>query len=278
MKHVAACAALALTAVAPSSAAFNFNRLIGVGDTAGTPFVTSDGRGFFVHSQHDYGDGTPSPQRPTVSEINSELESEWTTYLGLDVLGPTRVAGTPNNQADDFYIARGVYAPSFTSRTCQLAPLTPGMDQLPGGAAHRTDIATTGVMWGGAVVPGPLIPAGPSPEGGARTGALLARLTVHRGATVSGQPWVATSAGNFDLVVNGPGVLIAPGTNLAIRSYLVAQVDIADDGFDFDGNPYGPADVYDVWLTETNVPAPSAVASLILLGGVATSRPRRATR
>ncbi len=281
---LAAAGVVTVALSAPASAQTFRLAVVGFGDTEGQPYRTSDGSGFFVHTAQDFGDGTPTIVRPVSApswEAGDDLE--WTSYVSHDTLGPSRRAGGVNNQSDQFYLSRGVYAPGFTDYSAKLVSLTSGY-AAPGATAVRNAVVQSGVMFGASFFQGPATPFGASPNPIAQEGIFLARLTVRRGVTISGDLSVyvgrvgVVGSLNFPSVVldGGPPIPI-PGTfgyEFHLQSYLVAQPNITDDGFDADGNPFGAADVYDVWLNALPFPAPGPVA-VFALAGMAGLRRRR---
>lgn len=265
MKLVSAAAVLA--AAAGAQGAFTFATQ-GFGDTGGQAYRTSDGSPFYVHSSRDNGSGLPDMSRP-LSGAAANIEIEYTSYISHDRLGPTRRSGAPNNASDNFYIAAGVYAPGFTTRSSGLVAFTPGTDLGP--------VISAGVFSGGSFIAGPAIASGPSPAGAGAEGIFLARFTVRDGVTVQG-PRVNLIGGGFNInpALDGAAVPVAgvTGGALALRSYLVADnVDITDAGFELVRGGFGTVDVYDIWLVE--VPAPGAIA-LFGAAGLAGLRRRRA--
>lgn len=239
----------------------------GFGGTAGTPYYTNDGSGFYVHSDYDFGDGTPSLERPTASQISSAADAEWTSYVTEDALGPSRYAGDANNESDQFYLSHGVYPESFSSRSASVGLLIWGgrHDALP---QRRRNVVDSGNLRADFYIASQPIPSGISPEGADLPGIFLARFTVHRGVTVHGSPQIflglpMAEGVNFRMNLDG-----APYGDFALRSYLVAQPDILDPGMHPDEGGFGAADVYDVWLVHLDlaVPAPGAVSLLIGAG------------
>ncbi len=244
------------------------------------PFATSDGSGFFVHSSQNFGDGTPDVYAPSFAEFSGAPEVEWSTYYSPDPLGPTRQSDTPNNSADDFYISRGVYDDDFSSRSALRAnELFSFHAEPPGAAQRRRDVVDAGRFAGFSCPVAPeLLGVGPEVDG--LPAAFMGRFTVRRGTLLTGRPFffsVEDSDGNYRstyLTLNGPTFGDNGAFAFVLRSYLVAQPNISDDGFDTDGMPFGPADVYDVWFTRVAVPGPSTFAAIALCCPLALRRRR----
>jgi hypothetical protein len=274
MKFVSA--ATILAAAAGAQGAFTF-ATHGFGDTAGQPYVTSNGSAFFVHSSRDNGEGVPDLVRPihaanwaTAAGGFDGLDVEWTTYVTESNVGPSHRSGGTDNSSDLFYLSRGVYGPGFTSANASSVSLGPGTN----GAQ-----ALNGVIFGSSFIAGPPVASGPSPEGLGLQGIMLGRFTVAAGVTISGMPNLIGTAGdgspiNLNIALGGPAVDVGSGQLVALRAYLVAAEVIEDDGFDGDGEPFGASNTYDVWFTEV-IPTPGAVA-LAGIAGLAGLRRRRA--
>lgn len=305
MSNRFACAAVVACLSSTANADFDFFLSV-FGDLSGSPYTTSDGSGFFVHSSRDWGDGSPTLIRPLHTTIPTTPEVEWTSYMSHDPFGPTRRSGAPNNSSDAFYISRGIYDPSFTSRSAGGLTIPNPSDTSvsvfdPADTNARLAVVQSGAIQGYSLTPFPS-PSGRSPEPGyfARLpgmtpagnpiivfyepqGYFLARLTVRRGVTISGQTLVSLRAGSFtdslDLILDGPSVpfpSVGPANAFKLKSYLVAQPTIADFQFGTT-TPFGDADVYDIWISEdfVEVPSPGAACIAALSGAVALRRRRR---
>lgn len=272
-------AATILAAAAGAHGAFSL-ATHGWGDTAGVAYTTSNGSAFYVHTTRDDGSGNPDLLRPLhAASWVAGNDVEWTTYI-TEGSTPSRRSGSPNNQSDMFYMANGpVYSAGFLSANAAAVSFGPGTVSAG---------ALTGTLFGSSFITGPAVAATQSPLNGINpvTGApyqgiLLARMTVGRGVTINGRPNLIGTAGGSPFNVNlnlnsGVGAAVGGGLTLYVNAYKVAEVNIADDGFDGDGEAYGAADVYDIWLEEgTTVPTPGALA-LAGMAGLAGLRRRRA--
>lgn len=254
----------------------------GFGHTAGYPYRTSDGSGFFIHSAQDFGDGSPDYLRPIHASFAEHPDIEWTTYVTQDASGPTRLAGGENNQSDSFYVSHGVYAQDFASRTPTRGTLMWSSLDYTGSYSYqqRMGAIQQGVLRGAYFIAGPAVDSGVAPDGLGSPGLFMARLTVHRGVVVSGAPWSAyvlpgepNPILTTSLRVDGP-----EARGLSARAFLVAQLDIADPGIaSATGTPFGPADVYDIWVVRTyplELPSPSGGLMAVIAMIVSTRRHR----
>lgn len=240
---------------------------------SGSPWRTSDGSSFFIHSEQDYGDGSPGLQRPSHSAFVGSPDTEWTSYLTHDALGPTRRGGSPHNPSDQFYLSRGVYSSGFSNRSSALVSFTPSLGALtPEGIEAREASIESGRISGASFIAGPPVAAGQSPFG--TRGLMLARLTVARGTTIAGQvlafltPTMGGPSDQVQLTLNGD-----QSGGYLLQALLVAQVEVTDPGFGSE-TAFGSADVYDIWLAQ--VPSPSSALLFGALGLALSSRRRRA--
>lgn len=254
----------------------------GFGFTGGLPYRTSDGSRFFIHTHQDFGDGSPNYLRPTSAASSNEPELEWTTYVTQDAFGPTRIGGGSNNESDEFYLSRGVYQPGFASRTPALGVLiwgSGGYDPIGRAFRMRMGSVTTGTLRGDYFIAGPPLQSGIAPDGHGSAGIFFARLTVRRGVSISGEPWSSYALDGPTSPALGTPLHIdgLPVQGLSARSYLVAQPTIADTGIGGSGEPFGPADVYDIWIVrDSPVQLPTApTTALACVGALITGRRRR---
>jgi hypothetical protein len=271
------------------------------GESGGTPLTLSGGGRFFVESSRELQDNTPDLTRPMhASSWNDGDNREWSTYFTQDALGPSRRFGpfSPNNASDQFYLIQGIYPPAFASRNANLVTFSPGLGgDDPAAMAARMNAVTSGVLVGGASIPGTPIVSRPGwgvlsippPPFPAMTisadGIMLARLTVTRGAfllgsmrligTIAGVPFDQTLQTSFGV---SPELFpAAPGVNnrLFLTAYRVAEVNITANQFGT-SEPFGEAEVYDIWLHDYRViPSPSAAALIAACGCFALHRRQR---
>lgn len=242
--------------------------------------------------------------------FNAGNEFEFDSHFAMSGFGPSarnRSTGSSNNSAATlaFY---GDYGPAGAAAadwnelesTMQngMGPWhAAGAAYVLGPGSHVGDPAADGsnpensARAGIAVAPPPVLSHfAPTSAGGrsAYDGIFVGRFTIKAGESLSGgmlfnfvDPTSPTGFSGAMLALDGPGVAV--GTTggvqvMGLRSYRVTTVDIQNasaatsDGVN-DGNPFGMADSYDLWVQL--IPAPGTLA-LAGLGGIAAIRRRRA--
>lgn len=207
-----------------------------------------------------YGDyGAPGEHAASYDELEGTQNA----------LGPFNAAGTTYLSTNDSHVGD----PQIPGR------ITPE-NQARGAVAT---VRTVGGMRMSSPVSSHFAPNAP---GGRSTndGVFIGRLTIQRGAQLSGGIYLGTSiapneAPGAELRLNGPAGLFQTSGGpqmLVFRSYLVVGLTLVNrsaatsDGID-GGNAFGRADVYDLWV---QVPPPG-VPVLLALAGIGAVRRRR---
>lgn len=270
----------------------------------GLPGITGDGfavssGGFFTGDGIGTGVGAGGP-----GVFNAGNYGEFDSHFALDQRGPAarnRTTGTANNSnlTLNFYGRSAVagnaaeYDPAGAVAADHVeGEAISGYSFIQGPGSHvgldggdQENLARAGV----GVAPPPVESGfAPNATGGrsAFDGIFIARFTVQSGATLSGAIFTTTSLGGSQsddgtLVLGGPAVEFQTTNGaqlLALRAYLVGSVEIdaasaATSAGINDGEAFGAADVYDIWVQV--VPTPGALA-LFGIGGIAAIRRRRA--
>jgi len=277
----------------------------GIAGVSGVGFTVTNGYFF------DGDDASPNvfPSAPGGWTGDNRV-LEFDSSFCLDPIGPAvrnRSTGTSNNSHATLAFYGDYGPPGGASSDHRIGDTVPGLTiQVPAGSHIGDPSGTSGTnpptpnnrariglgSWG---TDGQAnIPVGsglaPNVTGGRSVfdGVFVGRLTVTRGAVLTGAFDFITFLGTVtpadlftrELVLGGPAVEFMTHMglqDLALRSYLVASPDIpvaglADPAGVNDGAPFGPADVYDLWVQ--TIPAPGALA-LVGLGGIAALRRRR---
>lgn len=276
---VVICAAGALAISAGASAApFQFVSYQAGGELPGilgAGFSTS-GSFYNLTGHGDFGSADISP-----GDDNEEFDS----FMTIDDIGPSALTGTVTSAFYGDYIAPGYNG-------------TDGADIAGfGGQAGNygivegpgSEILSNLVRVGLGIAPNPDQPTfvsgfAPLPGGGRSTldGVFIGRLTVSRGASISGGGIFAITEGldSFSGTFEIGGAPVVPETTesllasqpFILTAFLVAQPNgLIDDG-GFGDVPFGDGDTYDIWFHV--VPTPGTLA-LLGLGGLAAIRRRR---
>jgi hypothetical protein len=284
-------AALGILAVAGSAMAAPFRALSyeaggGVPGIAGMGFSVSSG-GFFV------ADGAGGNiDGGGAANFTTANEQEFDSRFSLSGFGPTarNRSVTPGNNSTATLMFYGNYgAPGAAAANWDELESTaqngfgpfhqPGAAFIIGPGSHIGDPMLDGsnpenqARAGIAVSPPPVESHfAPNATGGrsANDGIFVGRFTVKDGATLSGGLFFNTfpmpgSSDGHDLVLGGGSVAFMTHNgvqNLVLRSYKVADVSLTtpsiatiDGGVD--GNPFGAADVYDLWVHTAGGPPPN---------------------
>lgn len=286
-------AALGVLAVAGSAVAAPF-RALSFEAGGGLPGIA--GQGIFVNQGGFFtSDGAGNNVLGgTAASATSGNEFQFDSHFALDGFGPTarnRSVTPANNGAATLafygdYGAPGAAAANYdelegTAQNGHGPFNLPGAAYVQGPGSHIGDPAgdasnpENSARAGLGVAPPPIdswfAPAGIL-RGGRSTndGIFVGRFTVKTGAILSGglffntAPMAGASDGH-DLVLGGAAqsFLTNNGSqNLVLRSYLVTTVDLTNpsastvDGV-VNGNPFGMADVYDLWVHTAGGPPPN---------------------
>lgn len=245
----------------------------------GTPAATTASNEFEFDSHFSLDPWGPSIRNRTIAPTNNSLRT--IAFYGLPYFEEGNPGGMPPFPSGD-----GNY------EEIQASAVFPGGSFIAGPGSHIGNPAGDGSLSehaaraGIAVVPTP-VPStlAPNTTGGRSNfdGVFVGRFTIREGALLSGGMIATTRiaqgvADTHELALNGPGVLFGTHSGpqlLALRAY---QVDL--DRFGFGplvlanasaataegvnlGTPFGPADVYDLWVQV--VPLPPTVAAFALL-------------
>ncbi len=310
MKRLFSAASILALAGVAQGAAFNslgFQAGGGLANISGTGFTVTGGSFF------DQNGGAPNTSPATPAGMNAGNFLEFDSYFCLDPMGAaarnrSSVTGNNSNRTLSFY---GDYGPpGGAAADYNIGEFASGYTITFGPGSHigdqsgGTDPATPenrarvglGVSAGdGTGVPPVGSGFAPNASGGRSMldGVFIGRLTVSNGAALTGAidfsvEHLNNAIDTHELILDGPGVAFITNNGpqvLALRSYLIAggstratPLDITVAGLaDFAGvdagEPFGSADVYDLWVQV--IPTPGALA-LLGLGGIAALRRRRA--